>query len=342
MQILNDNKKLRNFFALFAIAPAFLSVIAYEIVDYFLNYGQPDYDPLTGLGMFLPMVFLMEFYTFLVSGYLNKKMQNLIDAIEKVAKGDYNVVLDEKKAAPIPEVVANFNKMTAELRSVETLRSDFINDFSHEFKTPINSINGFANLLLEVELPEEDRNQYLKIIADESARLAKLAEETMMMSRLDNQQHIPDKEEYALDEQIKKDIILLSAQWNEKEIDMIPELESVRYFGNQKLMSHIWINLLNNAIKFTDEKGNIKVGLKKEKGQIYVSVTDTGKGMTKEQCERIFQKYYQADSSHATKGLGLGLSITHRIVELCGGHIEVDSEPGKGSTFTVILPEDTE
>ena len=240
----------------------------------------------------------------------------------------------------MPDVAENFNKMTAELKSVHTLRNDFINDFSHEFKTPITSINGFANLLLETEVTEEERRQYLTIIAEESSRLSKLAEETLMMSRLDSQQNIIDQEWYALDEQIRQNLILLSKDWGAKLIEIDTDLNPVSYLGNPALMSHIWLNLISNAIKFTPGHGRIAVNLKESGGKIYVSVADNGKGMTKEETSRIFNKYYQADASHATKGLGLGLSIAHRIVELCGGEIQVASTPGEGSTFTVILPTD--
>lgn len=337
---LDDASKLPNYFAIIAIAPAFLSVMAYELVEYFVNYNNPDYRPVVGLGMIIPMALLMELYTFFLSRHLNRKVNTLANAINQVAGGNYDVTLDVKKAAPMPDVAENFNKMTAELKSVHTLRNDFINDFSHEFKTPITSINGFANLLLETEVTEEERRQYLTIIAEESSRLSTLAEETLMMSRLDSQQNIIDQEWYALDEQIRQNLILLSKDWGAKLIEIDTDLNPVSYLGNPALMSHIWLNLISNAIKFTPGHGRIAVNLKESGGKIYVSVADNGKGMTKEETSRIFNKYYQADASHATKGLGLGLSIAHRIVELCGGEIQVASTPGEGSTFTVILPTD--
>lgn len=338
---LNDINKLPNYFALMAIVPALLSIMAYEFLDYMVNivWGQnPDYNPLLGLGMLIPMALLMELFTVFISRILYKKVDQLINGINQVASGKYDVTLNPAKLRPLNEVAENFNKMAAELRSVETLRNDFINDFSHEFKTPITSINGFANLLLDTEVSEEERRQYLQIIADESDRLATLSRDTLMMSRLDSQQSIPDKEFYALDEQIKQNIILLSRDWTKKKIDVDADLIPLKYYGNADLMSHIWINLLNNAIKFTPEHGEIHVIMRKEENHIAVSISDTGKGMTPEEISRIFQKYYQADPSHATKGMGLGLSIAHRIVELCDGHIEVTSTPEKGSTFTVLLP----
>lgn len=240
--------------------------------------------------------------------------------------------------APFTEVVTNLNTMTQELQSVETLRADFINDFSHEFKTPITSINGFATLLLDTEVDDKTRNEYLKIIADESERLSHLAEQTILMSRLDSQTSIPDKVLFSLDEQIKQDIILLSNNWTSKNIDMDIDLASVKYYGNPSMMAHIWINLLTNAIKFTPEHGTIRIRCYKEQDNIICSISDTGKGMTREEQQRIFNRYYQSDKSHATQGLGLGLSIVHRIIELCNGSISVTSTTGSGSTFTVTLP----
>lgn len=341
-QHLDDINKLPNYFAIVAIVPAVLSVMAYEFLDYMLNVvfqKNPDYNPLIGLGMLVPMALMMELSTYFFSKVLYRKVSRLISAINEIAQGNYNITLDPKKAKPLTDVVINFNKMTAELKSVETLRNDFINDFSHEFKTPITSINGFANLLLDTEVSEEERREYLQIIADESERLSALSRETLMMSKLNNQQSIPDKKYYALDEQIKQNIILLSREWNAKKIDLSADLPPVTYYGNMDLMSHIWLNLLGNAIKFTPIHGKINVSMKQEQNQIAVLISDTGKGMTEGEMVRIFNKYYQADPSHTTKGMGLGLSIAHRIVELSGGSIDVTSTSGCGSTFKVYLPQ---
>lgn len=339
---LDDINKLPNYFAIVAIVPTFLSVMAYEFLDYMINVvfqKNPDYNPLIGLGMLVPMALMMELSTYFFSKVLYRKVSRLISAINEVAQGNYNITLDPKKAKPLTDVVINFNKMTAELKSVETLRNDFINDFSHEFKTPITSINGFANLLLDTEVSEEERREYLQIIADESERLSALSRETLMMSKLNNQQSIPDKKYYALDEQIKQNIILLSQEWSAKKINLSADLPPVTYYGNIDMMSHIWLNLLGNAIKFTPIHGKINVSMKQEQNQIAVLISDTGKGMTEGEMIRIFNKYYQADPSHTTKGMGLGLSIAHRIVELSGGSIDVTSTPGSGSTFAVYLPQ---
>ncbi len=332
---------LSNYLAIVALVPAVLSVLAYEFLDYVVNvwfHQNESFNPLNGLGILIPMAMLMELFAFFFGKALYKDMSYLLDGLSDVAKGDFNITLDTKPSGPLIDAKKNFNRMSEELRSVQTLRNDFINDFSHEFKTPISSINGFAKLLLDTEVSEAERREYLQIIADESDRLSTLAEDTMLMSRLDNQSSILDVESFSLTKQIKQSIILLSNEWSVKNINLTADLPPVTYFGNADLMAHVWINLLNNAIKFTPENGTIMVSMTADDEIIRVAITDSGKGMTDEQINHIFNKYYQTDSSHATKGLGLGLSITYRIIELCNGRIEVISTPNSGSTFTVLLP----
>jgi signal transduction histidine kinase len=177
----------------------------------------------------------------------------------------------------------------------------------------------------------------LHIIATESARLAELATRTLLLSSLESQQLIADQQWYSLDEQIKQCAILLSPQWTKKKLQLTADLESVSYFGNAELVTQVWINLLSNAIQFTPEGGTIAVGLTQQSSTIVASVSDSGQGMTAQELTRIFDKYYQADPSRSDRGLGLGLSIVHRIVELCGGTIKVRSTINQGSVFTVYL-----
>lgn len=335
------DSQLQNYFAILAIVPAVIAIMAYELVDYMIFVIHPwrtDYDPLNGLGILIPMALMMELITFFFSRHLLKKVTRLTTAINRVAKGDFHVTLDEKHAAPLKEVVKDFNQMARELQSVETLRRDFINNFSHEFKTPIASINGFAQLLLDTEVSKEEQREYLQIIAEESLRLTRLAEQTMMLSRLDSQQNIPDREIYSLDEQLRQTAILLSPAWSEKQIDLTVDAPPISYYGSPALLSQLWINLLNNAIKFTPENGRISISAHQKENNLLVFIQDTGCGMTEEQLTHIFHRYYQGNRSRSSVGLGLGLSIAHRIVELCGGQIEVESKPEAGSRFTVILP----
>ena len=331
----SDMTKLSHFLAVQGIVPVVLAVFIYLLVET-INVGYT----LKVLSMLVIMSMIMQLITFVYSKVIYHYIFILIDSINMIANGNYDVVLNEYNCGPLKELYHNFNQMTKKLKSVETLRNDFINDFSHEFKTPITSINGFAKLLLETDTTEEEKKKYLEIIATESERLSNLSKETLMMSKLNTQTSIENKVSYSLDEQIRQCIILLSKEWSEKNIDVTAELKVVNYKGNSDMMKHIWINLINNAIKFTPAGGKITVSLEEKGEVIVVTVIDTGKGITKDVIERIYDKYYQGDSSHSSKGLGLGLSITKKIVNLCGGTIEVTSKIEKGSTFTVNLPKE--
>ena len=292
----------------------------------------------SGLG---PLLFLICSTVILGCGLnyrFNQFLTGLAGGLRGVAEGNFSLRLDPRRAGPLAAAYEDFNKMAEELQGVQTLREDFINSFSHEFKTPITAVSGFAELLQEPGLTEEERSQYLQIIAEEAHRLANLANSTLLMSRLESHHSIPEKEPFSLDEQIKRCTILLSSAWEKKRIAFSADLEPVSYVGNEELMRHVWINLLNNAIKFTPEGGEVSITLQCSPEQIQVQISDTGIGMSPEMISHIFDQYYQGEPNHTEKGLGLGLSIVHRIVELCGGQIQVDSIPDQGSVFTVLLP----
>lgn len=228
--------------------------------------------------------------------------------------------------------------MCAELESVQMLRNDFINNYSHEFKTPIASINGFASLLLEKDLPPEEQRKYLEIIVAESARLSNLATNTILLSKLSSQQIVTDSEQYDLSEQLRQCSIILSKKWLDKKIDFSGEFPPVLFYGNKEMMQHLWLNLLDNAIKYTPVGGEITVETSTENECAVVKINDTGEGISEDIQKYLFNPYFQGDSSHSQQGLGLGLAIAKRIVELCGGTITVKSELSVGSTFTVTLP----
>ena len=292
------------------------------------------------LSMLVPVIILITLVNFLFTRYIYRYLDKISYAMQKVADGDYTVRLDTGKDQPFRELYQNFNKMAEELCGVEMLKNDFINGYAHELRTPITSINGFAEMILNNAgtMSKEEMRTYLEIIASESRRLADLAGNSLLMSKLDTQKIIPDKKAYSLDEQLRRCCILLSSQWQGKEIDMTMDLDEAIFVGDPDLMQHLWINLLTNAIKYTPKGGSITVTLKKEGKTLNISVSDTGKGIAKEDLDRVFDKYYQTDKSHSKRGLGLGLSICKRIVQLCGGDISVQSTLGEGSTFTVKLP----
>lgn len=332
--------QLRNWLICQAVLITIASTMTFAFLDFLraMAYGSGDYEPIFAIGMIVPIAGVSGVLFFFFSRRLSRHINGLTDGLRTVADGDFSVKLDEKDGGPLATAYEDFNKMCMELQSVQTLRSDFVNNFSHEFKTPITAIAGFAELLQDPSLAQEERSQYLEVIAQESVRLAELSNSTLLLSRLDSQQFIPDRVPYSLDEQIKQCAILLSNAWDQKQLAFSADLQEVTYLGNAEMIRHVWLNLLNNAIKYTPAGGEVEVRMTVRDGAAVVSVTDTGIGMSPEVQARVFDKYYQGDASHAEKGLGLGLSIVHRIVELCGGHIEVESKEGEGSTFRVSLP----
>ncbi len=270
------------------------------------------------------------------------RITRISQAMRSIAKGNFKKrvpVKDETEViTEIGDLERSFNQMAADLESIEMFRNDFINNFSHEFKTPIVSIRGFARQLQSGNLSEEQKKEYIDIIVTESERLATMSQNILLLTKLENQQIVAEKTEFYLDEQIRNCILLLEKSWSEKDIELDLDLDEIKYTFNEEMLSHVWINLISNAIKFTPKGGKITFRLKNgEYGKVF-EIEDTGDGMSDAVKARIFEKFYQGDSSHATKGNGIGLNIVQRILILAGGTITVESEEGKGSKFTVVLP----
>ncbi|MGN0802451.1 MAG: ATP-binding protein [Candidatus Faecivicinus sp.] len=269
-----------------------------------------------------------------------KPIDDLTRAMSKVSQGDFSVRVDEEDAqGDMGVLVHSFNDMAKELGSIEMFRKDFINNFSHEFKTPIVSIRGFAKQLERDDLTPEQRREYTSIIVSESERLANMSSNILLLTKLENQQIVTDKVEYSLDEQLRSCILLLEKQWSAKEIELSLNLEETRYVGNEEMMSHIWVNLIGNAIKFSPQGALLEISCSRSRDAVVAVIRDHGEGMSEDTQKRIFEKFYQGDSAHATAGNGLGLSLVKRIVDLCGGTVTVQSRLGEGSAFTVTLPD---
>lgn len=274
-----------------------------------------------------------------VSRHFFKPVDGIIKSQKKVANGDFSTrVTPPKSETIITDLVEGFNAMTEELGSTEMFRNDFINNFSHEFKTPIVSIKGFAKQLQNDELSAEQKKEYIDIIVNESTRLASMSSNILLLTKFENQQMVTDKTEFYLDEQIRKCILLLEKEWSRKNIDLDLELNEIKYFSNEEMLSHVWLNILGNAIKFTPNGGTVKVKCYTDSVNITVRIADNGIGMDEKMQKHIFDKFYQGDASHKSVGNGLGLPLAKRVVTLCGGAISVKSADGKGTVFTVRLP----
>lgn len=279
----------------------------------------------------------------ITSKFVLARIKNVQDGMREISKGNFSVRVKEKdrknKPSEFGELERTFNKMASDLDGIELFRNDFINNFSHEFKTPIVSIKGFARQLQSEKLTDEQRREYVEIISSESDRLAKMSTNILLLTKLENQQIVSEKTVFSLDEQIRNSIILLENLWSEKNIELDLDLpDSIYYNFNEEMLSHVWINLITNAISFTGECGKITIKLTENENFVICMISDNGIGMDDETMDRIFEKFYQGDKSHHSGGNGIGLNIVKRIIALADGEIKVESKLGEGSTFTVILP----
>ncbi len=287
---------------------------------------------------FIVCIILGTVITAFISRTILQPIRDLNKATTEVARGNFSVRVREPLDAEYGTLTRNFNRMAEELSGIETLRGDFISNVSHEFKTPLASIQGFAKLLQDDSLSDSDRCEYTQIIIDETTRLSKLASNILNLSKLENQTTIANKTRFSLDEQFRKIILMLEPEWSKKNINLDIALDDIYYFGNEELMGQIWQNIINNAIKFTPDNGVIKVQLYRTESNITVRISDNGIGISHEAKEKIFEKFYQGDHSRKTEGNGLGLALVKRIIDLCGGRIYVENLYEGGVCFVVELP----
>ena len=265
-----------------------------------------------------------------------RPISRLGKAMEQVAEGNFDIQLEGGKYfREIEDIYRNFNSMTRELRSSEILKTDFISNVSHEFKTPINAIEGYATLIQGGD--REESEMYAEKILLNTGRLSKLVGNILLLSKVDNQAIWADSRSFRLDEQIRQAILQHENGWSEKELELEVELERLSYTGPEAITFHIWSNLIGNAVKFSPTGGRLCVGLKKEGEKIVFSVSDEGCGVSAEAAGHIFDKFYQADSSHKQEGNGLGLPLVKQITGLLGGSVSFENLPEKGCRFTVTL-----
>lgn len=272
-----------------------------------------------------------------------KPLTEISKASKKIAEGQYDIQINTTSMVlEVENTIRNFNKMAKELNSVEMLRNDFIANVSHEFKTPLNSVKGYATLLMDDTFSKEEKEEYIRKLLFNVEKLNELTGNILLISKLDSQTFVHNKEAYRLDEQLRETIVLLEPKWSAKQLELDLELDEIDYYGARSLMSQVWTNLINNAIKFSDVSGRITVKLYKKDGELSVIVSDNGIGMDEETQKHIFDKFYQGDTSRKSQGNGLGLALCKKILEQCGGNIYVSSERKVGTTFLVKLPEKPE
>ncbi len=272
---------------------------------------------------------------------IEKPTERILEATEKITSGNFAIKINPFVMPAIPNeynyIIEDLNKMAKELSGIETLRTDFISSVSHELKTPLAVLHNYGTLLEQPDLPEEKRIEYAGTIVTASSHLSELITNILKLNKLENQNIYPNTQRFCLSEQLCEIVLAYENIWEEKKLEMEADIEeNVFIKSDPELIRLVWTNLISNAFKYT-EKGKIGISLKSEGNKIKVSISDTGCGMNGETITHIFDKFYQGDTSHASKGNGLGLALVKKIIDLFGGEIIVESTLNAGSTFTVIL-----
>ncbi|MEH6904296.1 sensor histidine kinase [Neobacillus drentensis] len=290
-------------------------------------------------------LFVMSIVGYFISLFTRSRRRNLflevLDALKRISKGDFNVYLElnSGKRNQFTSLVDHINHMAKQLKQLEEMRQEFISNVSHEIQSPLTSIMGFARALQLNQLSGEERSHYLSIIETESRRLSKLSDNLMKLTSLETKHHPFERHSYRLDQQIRMIILACEPHWTEKELELDVSLERIDITADEDLMSQVWTNLIHNSIKFTPKLGTIRVHLHQVDDKTVVKITDTGIGISKKDQVHIFERFYKADKARdrSKGGSGLGLSIVKKIIEMHDGTILVDSEEGKGTTFTITL-----
>ena len=277
--------------------------------------------------------------TYLITYFLLNPIKDLSKAMKKVAEGNFDITIDKTGVVrEMKDLYASFNLMTRELRSTEVLQRDFVSNVSHEFKTPLATIEGYATLLQDKTLSEKERDEYVEKIRVSTSRLSDLVRNILLLSKVENQVIEKKSESFRLDEEIRQAILSLESEWTKKNIVFDIELDPVLWVGNEIILRHVWTNIISNAIKFNSDGGFVGIDLTDEIDCVVFTVTDNGPGIRPEDAEHIFERFYQGDTSHREEGNGLGLALTARICNKIGAQIEVKNRVSGGAEFKVTLP----
>ena len=273
---------------------------------------------------------------------VQRPVKRILGGMEKVMQGDFTTqipyIRGEDSGNEFDAIIKGLNHMAEELSGVETLRTDFISNVSHELKTPLAVIQNYGTILQNPEISEKEQQEYARAITEQTRKLSALITNILKLNRLENQQIFPEKKEYNLTEQICECLLGFEQAWEKKELEIETDMEEdLVICQDAELLSLVWNNLFSNAVKFCKEQGKVAVSVKKEEDSVLVSVSDEGCGISPEVGTHMFEKFYQGDTSHATQGNGLGLALVKRVIDIVGGDIHVQSVPGEGTTFRVRL-----
>ena len=334
----------------FIVLFAFLSFVItcnFLLFMQFVPLEDAELDSAASLTMF-NVIFLTLIICILYEVYhrwrVRRPVKRILDGMEKIIEGDFTARIaylqGEESGNEYDDIIKGLNHMAEELSGVETLRTDFISNVSHELKTPLAVIQNYGTILQNPDLSEKEQMEYAKAITEQTRKLSALITNILKLNRLENQQIFPEKQDYNLSEQICECLLGFEQAWEKKNLEIETDIdEDVMVCQDAELLSLVWNNLFSNAVKFCKEEGTVSVSVKKEKDGVLVSVSDEGCGISPEVGAHIFEKFYQGDTSHATQGNGLGLALVKRVIDIVGGEIHVQSVLGKGSTFLVRLVE---
>lgn len=288
----------------------------------------------------LSLIIVSQVITIYWNFRVNRPVEILSKAINRIAQGDFDVQIDPSGFKSEMKVLAkDFNKMIMELKSIEVMRTDFVSNVSHEFRAPLSTIQGYVTLISNPSLSQEQRTTYFQKLSESVRQITCLVDNVLQLSKFESQNVVSSTKDFRLDEQLRRTVLMFEDEWQKKNISFEIELPECIYCGNEEMINQIWTNIIGNAVKFSKENGTVKISIDNDENDyITVSISDSGIGMSEEVQRHVFEKFYQGDNSHKSKGNGLGLAIVKSVADLSGAKIEVESEPDKGSAFTVKLP----
>ncbi|MDC2864144.1 sensor histidine kinase [Bacillus sp. BP-3] len=275
--------------------------------------------------------------------FIVRPIQLFTNATKKIANGEYEVALPEYRKDEIGTLAVSFRKMAKSLKDLDRMRQEFVSNVSHEFQSPLSSIQGFSKTLQTNEMSESERKRYLKIIESESRRMSSLCKQLLTLASLDKEERVLDKKTFDVGKQIRDVIFMLEWQWREKDVAIELDVPNIQVYGDENLLHQVWTNLLTNSIKFTESGGTISFYGEEKESELCLTISDTGIGMGEDEIDKIFDRFYKVDEARnrTIEGSGLGLSIVKKIIDLHEGSITVQSVKGEGTTFTIYLPKIT-
>ena len=341
-----DEKKYKNrlktYFILGSATILFITIALVVILEYFIiQLGLFKSNELEDSGLLWIILFgvwsisLGLFLTFIFGRLILKPINKVVDGMAKLSRGDFSVRLDTEKTMSGQNLQQSFNALAEELQNTELLRSDFVNNFSHELKTPIVSVSGLVELLKDDSLPSDKRKQYIEVIEEEVHRLSNMTTNILNLSKVENQVILTDVKTYNLSEQLRSCLVLQEKRWTKKELELVLDFDEYEVQANEDMLRQVWTNLLDNAIKFSPQKGELKISIDKTDSELIVSIVNDGQ-IPEQDKVHVFNKFHRGSNSSKNEGNGIGLSIVEHIVRLHGGKVDFVSESGK-TEFIVTL-----